>query len=122
MATIPWVGSELNKMPHVRQFVAASIGINQNTDPISMPSSFKCFVAAYVHAAGSWSGQTLTLQGSVDGVNYITIKDANGADVTWTSDGTKVYPLYASFPYMRGSMSNGGTPAVDLFMTFAKDR
>lgn len=116
MPNISPVGSEVQKLPFVRSYLWSAIGANQVGDPVSHPD----LKNVTVQAGGTFSGQTLTLQGSVDGTTYTTLKDSGGTDITWTSAGMKQLPLGVVPPYIRPSVSNGGSPAIDLTMCMSK--
>lgn len=104
--------SHLLKIPHVHIYLWEGIGSNIVGDPVSQPN----YRNVTIQALGNFSAQTLTLQGSLDGVTYVTLKDNAGTDITFTAAGMLQLPLGIIPPYIRPSMSTGGTPDVDLLM------
>ncbi len=116
MTNVAPVGTEVNKSQNTMTYLWEAIGSNIVGDPVTRPD----LQYAIVQAVGTFSSQTLTLQGSIDGTNYVTLKDNGGTDITWSAAGMKQLPLGIVPPYIRPSMSSGGSPDVDLYLAMAK--
>ena len=60
------------------------LAASENGDEIPLPAGGGVFVT--VQAVGV-AGGTFTIQGSIDGTNYFTMKDVQGNDITFTAAG-----------------------------------
>lgn len=64
-----------------------------------------------VHVTGTFGGATVTIQGSNDNTNWVTLNDTNGAALTFTAAGMKIMAENPS--YTRAITSGGaGTTVV----------
>lgn len=59
--------------------------------------------------SGTFGSATVVLQGSIDGVNYVTLKDMNGTAISITANG--IVSMGNPPPFLRPS-SSGGTATV----------
>jgi hypothetical protein len=59
--------------------------------------------------AGTFGSATVVLQGSIDGVNYVGLKDANGVAISMTANA--IVSMGNPPPFLRPS-SSGGTATV----------
>lgn len=70
------------------------------------------FVDREVQVAGTFGGATITLTGSNDGTNYVTLKDFQGSDLSFTSAGMA---LVADAPlYINVGISGGSSTSVTV--------
>lgn len=63
-------------------------------------------LAGCVQVTGTFGGATITVQVSNDGTNWVTIKDLQGLDITFTAAGLREFATAAA--YIR-AISAGGT-------------
>lgn len=107
----------INKNKNTVVYTWSGLGSGIVGDPVSRPELH----SVIAHALGNFSGQTLTLQGSLNNVDWFTIVDTLGAAATWTVAGAKQFALANVPPYLRPSMSTGGTPAVNLLLAMSSN-
>lgn len=74
--------------------------------------------AKSVQVTGTFNSNTLTMQGSNDGINWYTLKDINGNDVTFTAAGLKSIAT----PCLFIRPSDGGSTGVTLTIILADPR
>lgn len=67
-----------------------------------------------VQMAGTWGGATIVLQGSNDGINWVTLKDPSGTDISLTANGA--FEFGTAMLYMRPSPSGGSGDDVDVIV------
>lgn len=75
------------------------------------PSSLSA-LAGCVQFTGTFGGATVTLQGSNDGTNFVTLKDGAGADISVTSAGLVDFSTAAR--YIKPGISGGTADDVDV--------
>jgi hypothetical protein len=64
----------------------------------------------YMH--GTWGGATVSLRGSIDGVNFFILEDKAGSAITMTEDG---YAEFSTFvPYLDVAISGGTSDSVNI--------
>lgn len=69
-------------------------------------------LAGAVQFAGTFGGATVTLQGSNDGTNYVTLTDPTGSDISVTSAG--LIEFSTACRYIKPGTSGGTGDAVDV--------
>lgn len=74
--------------------------------------------AKSVQITGTFNSDTLTMQGSNDKVNWFTLKDINGNDVTFTAAGGKSIAT----PCLWIRPSDGGSTGITLTVILADPR
>ncbi len=67
-----------------------------------------------VQFTGTFGGATVVLEGSNDGVNYVTLTDPAGVALSFTSAGLK--QLLQITRYMRPSVSGGAAVAINCHL------
>lgn len=70
---------------------------------------------ASVQLTGTWGGATVVLQVSNDGVNFVTLKDRNGTNVSATANNW--FELSTSGLYLKPVSSAGTADNVDVVIT-----
>lgn len=75
-----------------------------------------------VHVFGTFNAATVTLQGSIDGVNYATLNDPQGNALTFVTATTRIEAISEVTPYIKPIISGGGGDSVTvaLFMRRSK--
>ncbi len=69
-----------------------------------------------VQVTGTFGGATVTLQGSNDGTNYVTLKDLSGADISFTTAGLAYFD--GRTLYIRPGISGGSSDDVDVTVIY----
>lgn len=69
-------------------------------------------LAGAVQFAGTFGGATVTLTGSNDGTNYVTLTDTVGSDISVTSAG--LIEFSTSCRYIKPGITGGTSDAVDV--------
>lgn len=72
-------------------------------------------IACALQVIGTFGGATAVLQGSNDGVNWVTIPDVNNSSVGLTSAGVAEYST--SVVYLRASASGGTSQDIDVILS-----
>lgn len=70
-----------------------------------------------VQVTGTFGGATITIQGSIDGVNWFSVKNATGTTVSFTSAGGAF--MAENVPYYRVVIENGTNSDVDVHICAA---
>ncbi|MBL4757398.1 MAG: hypothetical protein JKY32_07120 [Rhizobiales bacterium] len=68
-----------------------------------------------VTATGTFGGATITMQGSIDDVNFFTLKDAFGSNISFTVGGLAEFSTGAR--YLKFDMSGGTADDVDVIIS-----
>jgi hypothetical protein len=73
-------------------------------------------LAGSVQVTGTFGGATITLQGSNDGTNYVTLKDSAGTAISFTAAGMAEFSTAALFvkPTSSGGTADNVTVTVIL--------
>lgn len=66
-----------------------------------------------VQVTGTFGSSTVTIQGSNDGTNYVTLKDSGGTTMTFTSASTTIRNVLEVSRFIR-AISSGGTAAATV--------
>jgi hypothetical protein len=69
-------------------------------------------LAGAVQFAGTFGGATVTLTGSNDGTNFVTLTDQTGANISVTAAG--LVEFSTACRYIKPSISGGSSDAVDV--------
>lgn len=69
-------------------------------------------IAAFVQVTGTFGGATVVLQGSIDGTNWVTLKNFSGDDLSFTAAGGSDFSTSAR--YIRASSSGGTGDDIDV--------
>lgn len=85
-----------------------------DTSPAVIQAGGQLPVAGCIQAIGTFGGGTVVLQGSNDNINWVTIKDLTGVDVSLTSAGGAEFST--SFIYLRPLITGGTGDDVDVFI------
>lgn len=112
MANVAPVGSEVQKIPGTRLYTWAAVPKNTVGDAVNAPGQ-----KGVLHVKGTF-GATVVLEGSNDGVTYKTLVDRWNVALSFTAEAvveTQTLPAY-----VRPSVTNAGTPAVDVLLVVAK--
>lgn len=72
-------------------------------------------IACALQAVGTFGGATAVLQGSNDGVNWVTIPDVNNSSAGLTAAGVAEYST--SVVYLRASASGGTSQDLDVILS-----
>lgn len=67
-----------------------------------------------VQAFGTFGGATITLEGSNDGSTFVTLRDTDGADVSFTAAGYA--EISTAFRYIRVASTGGTSDDVDVYL------
>lgn len=67
-----------------------------------------------VHVLGTFGGATVTIQGSNDNTNWVTLNDTGGSALTFTAAGMKI--IAENPVYMRATTSGGAGTAVSVIV------
>lgn len=70
-----------------------------------------------VHVLGTFGGATVTVEGSNDGVNFLTLSDTTGAALMFTAAGMKV--ILENPIYIRAKTAGGTGSAVTVIVAGA---
>lgn len=70
-----------------------------------------------VHVVGTFGGATVTIQGSNDNTNWLTLNDSSGAALAFTATGMKV--ILENPIYVRAISAGGGGTAVTVIVAGA---
>jgi hypothetical protein len=79
-----------------------------------MQQSAKPANLATVQVVGTFGGATVTLEGSNDGTNYVTMRDVDGADISFTAAGYAEFST--AFRYIRPASTGGTGDDVDVYI------
>ena len=71
-------------------------------------------LAASLQAVGTFSSSVITMQVSNDGTNWVTAKDLQGNDITFSATGYKELSLSAA--YIRPSIASGTGSGLSVIM------
>ncbi|OUS34554.1 hypothetical protein A9Q94_15765 [Rhodobacterales bacterium 56_14_T64] len=108
MATrVPETNSEADQVLSV-SWAAIATG---DTVQESMPRGVSGAMAS-VQSDGTFDGATVTLEGSNDGKNFVTLRDLSGADISFASAG--LVDFSTSVVFIRPAISGGSADAVDV--------
>lgn len=69
---------------------------------------------AAVQFAGTFGGATVKLQGSIDGVNFVDLKDKSGTLISATSGA--MFTFDTSAIYIRPSVTGGTGDSIDILV------
>lgn len=72
-------------------------------------------LAGCVQVIGTFGGATVTLKGSNDGTNWVTLKDLQGNDVSFTATGMVEFTTSAA--YIRADAAGGTGDNIDVLVT-----
>lgn len=79
------------------------------------------YMVGSIHFFGTFNGGTLSLQGSIDNTNWVTIKDTTGSAIEATAAST--FNFACSYPYIRIANDAGGTTEdIDVSISYATPR
>src|SRR3990170_2252557 len=84
------------------------VGVDGTGSTIQLPG----FADRTVQVAGTFGGATVTVQGSNDGTNWATLRDPQGADLTFTVAGIK--QVLEVTRHIRATTSGGAGTDVDV--------
>lgn len=110
MATI--VGSQIVTSDH--QFTASWALGNADT---GVATDMHRWADRTVHVVGTFGGATVTIQGSNDNVNWLTLNDNAGAALTFTVTGMKL--ILENPLYVRAITSGGAGTALTVIIAGA---
>lgn len=79
-----------------------------------MQPSAQAPLAGAVQVFGTFGSATITLEGSIDGTNYVTLKDMTGSDVSLTAAG--LVEFSTSVRYLRPKSAGGSSDDVDVYL------
>ena len=71
-------------------------------------------IVGSIQAVGTFGGGTVTLQGSNDGTNWVTVKDKSGTDIGITTNGGAEFS--SAYLYHRPLITGGSSDDVDVFI------
>ncbi len=112
MATVTPVRSSLGVNVSKVFWEAMATSDTINTD---LPSGLES-MAGSVQVTGTFDSATVTLTGSNDGTNYVTLKDSTGAAISMTVAG--LVNFSASCAYIKPGISGGGTDDIDVTVIY----
>lgn len=92
-----------------------SLGNAENGDPTIQSQ----YIKETVQVTGTFGGATVTIQGSNDGTNWVTLNDKNGNALTFTTAGLKTIHEQTKFTRAKTAGGAGTTVAVCIFMRAA---
>lgn len=72
---------------------------------------------ANIQVVGSFGGATITLKGSNDDTNWVTIKDVNGSAIELNSTNTSA-DFSSAMLYFKPEAANGSSQDVDVLINF----
>lgn len=67
-----------------------------------------------VMAVGMWDSNTITIQGSMDGTNFVTLTDPLGNNAAFTDD--SVLKLDQSTKYVQIVQASGSSVSIDVYL------
>lgn len=108
MATVNPVRSSANVGIDVILWEACATGDTINADQPTRMSP----LAGSVQFTGTFGGATVTLTGSNDGTNFVTLTDPTGSDISVTSAG--MVEFSTSCRYIKPGISGGTGDDVDV--------
>lgn len=88
--------------------------ITTTTDtPVAQNVSDQCGLAGVVQFSGTFNGgTTAVLQGSVNGTDYVTLKDIFGNSISCTA--AAMFEFSTSCPYIKPAVSGGSSDNVTV--------
>lgn len=112
MATVSPVRS--SPAPNVSKVLweALATGDTINAD---LPSGTEPLLSS-VQATGTFGGATVTLTGLNDGINYVTLKDPSGTDISFTAAGA--FEFGTAMVYIKPAISGGTGDDVDVSVSY----
>lgn len=108
MATVAPATSIVNKVNSKVLWSGVSTGDTITT----LAVDYMAGLAGSVQFAGTFGGATLTLTGSNDGTNYVTLKDVNGNSISTTTAG--VFEFSTTCLYIKPASSGGAADDVEV--------
>lgn len=116
MATVNYAAQSLAGLNADGRLVLWETITVANADGQALNCSF-AKTGIMIQAFGTWDSNTITVQGSLDGTNWFTLKTTGGSDATLTANGGL---SIVSLPlYIRPLNSSGTTIDIDVYC-FAK--
>lgn len=99
VSTATWLGVSTADTPAAIGPMKGKGGIQRGT------------ILAYA-GAGAWGGATVKLKGSMDGTNFVDLRDIGGAVISFTADGA--YDFTTSCLYIKPVSTGGVADNVDV--------
>lgn len=101
-------------VPGLELFTYDNLDTADTSPPVIQAGSYAS-LAGSVQVVGTFGGATVTLQGSNDNTNWVTLKDVFGSDVSLTSTGA--HEFSTSMRYIRPLVSSGSGDDLDVYIT-----
>ena len=93
-------------------YVWNDMATGDTIDAMKSPGVGAGALLACAQIAGTFGGATVTLTGSNDGVNFHTLKDVGGSDITMTAAGMAEFSTAAL--YLKPAISGGAGDSVTV--------
>lgn len=105
----PSLNADIRDVPRV---IWSGIAAGDTFDAFTLRQQYG--LAASVQVTGTFGGATITMQVSNDGTNWVTAKDLQGADITFTATGYDELSLSAA--YIRPAIASGSGSSLSVIM------
>jgi hypothetical protein len=107
----------VNRSPQGQQAVVTAQWVMANSDT-SVPVELTDYADRSVQVTGTFGGATITLEGSNDGTNYVTLRDPQGVALSFTAAGLK--QVMETTLYVRASITGGAGSTLTVTLCMRK--
>ncbi len=119
MAVIDYTVTEFDAHPHVLLVTWSGLTNGDTGRPIE----FLEHADRTLTIIGTWDTTTVALEGSNDGTTYGTVKDADGAALSWTAEDNVPYIVREITRYQRPTCTaGGGSTDIDVHLLIGRTR
>ena len=96
-----------------------TLGTGDTGDPVRMVWNVTDIIVQTFGGGGNnYNGSTLTMQGSLDKSNWVTLTDPSDNDLTFTAAGGS--GIRDKYLWIRPSLSGGTSPDVDVWLMLSR--